>query len=90
MGVTSPDVDDELVVVVDVDRDRGTQFLTAGHFFGQRVRDLFELGITVAVYDVVHPDIMRCRGLVWGASRPLGFHGAPLSGAMGTPGHSST
>jgi hypothetical protein len=44
----------------------------------------------VAVYDVVHPDIMRCRGLVWGASRPLGFHGAPLSGAMGTPGHSST
>jgi hypothetical protein len=39
---------------------------TAGNFFGQLVCDLFELGITVAVYDVVHPDVMRCGGPVWG------------------------
>ena len=63
VGVTAPDVDDELAV--DVKGDRGAEFLTFGDFVGQRVGDLREAAVAMSLYGFVHPAIMR-RGVVFG------------------------
>ena len=57
--VAAPDVDDELAV--DVDGYRGAELLTVGDLVGERIGDLVEAGIPVAVHDVAHRTIMRYR-----------------------------
>jgi hypothetical protein len=50
--MTAPDVDNQFTV--DIHGDRRAQLLTAFDFFGQRVGDLLEPGIAVALHDIVH------------------------------------
>ena len=57
VSVSAPDVDDEFAV--DVEGDRGAQFLALGDLVGQCLGYFVESVIAVALYDVVHPAIMR-------------------------------
>ena len=52
VGVAAPDVEHRLAV--DVDRDRGAHLCTAAEFLGQRVGDLVESGVRMAVHGVGH------------------------------------
>ena len=55
--MSAPDVDDEFAV--DVEGDGGAQFPALGDLVGQCLGYFVESVIAVAVYDVVHPAIMR-------------------------------
>ena len=79
-----PSIDDELAV--DVKSDRGTEFLAFGDLISQRVGDLSETVIAVAVHDIVHRAIMRRVDQFRGRIESTERQPAPLSGAMGKPG----